>query len=77
MSPHYYAVPGGTDSWGHVLQTCVGVSVFLQSALPFAYDLEKVIDDWIMMSFLVGNDFLPHLPNMHIRQVKGQMISNI
>lgn len=43
----------------------------LQDRLPFKYDLEKIIDDWILMGFLVGNDFLPHLPNMHIRQVKG------
>lgn len=32
------------------------------------YDLERVIDDWVMMGFLVGNDFVPHLPHMHIRQ---------
>ncbi|XP_061694188.1 5'-3' exoribonuclease 1 isoform X2 [Syngnathoides biaculeatus] len=30
------------------------------------YDLEKIIDDWILMSFLVGNDFIPHLPHLHI-----------
>lgn len=33
------------------------------------YDLEKVIDDWILLSILVGNDFVPHLPMLHI--VKG------
>ena len=32
------------------------------------YDLERVIDDWVLMGFLVGNDFVPHLPNMHIKQ---------
>uniref|UniRef100_A0AAQ6A3E3 5'-3' exoribonuclease 1 n=1 Tax=Amphiprion ocellaris TaxID=80972 RepID=A0AAQ6A3E3_AMPOC len=30
------------------------------------YDLERVIDDWILMGFLVGNDFIPHLPHLHI-----------
>ncbi|XP_037132370.1 5'-3' exoribonuclease 1 isoform X1 [Syngnathus acus] len=30
------------------------------------YDLERIIDDWILMSFLVGNDFIPHLPHLHI-----------
>ncbi|KAA8586685.1 hypothetical protein FQN60_000521 [Etheostoma spectabile] len=30
------------------------------------YDLERIIDDWILMGFLVGNDFIPHLPNLHI-----------
>ena len=41
----------------------------LQDKLPFGYDLEHIIDDWILMGFLMGNDFIPHLPNMHIRQV--------
>ncbi|ODM95979.1 5'-3' exoribonuclease 1 [Orchesella cincta] len=35
------------------------------------YDLECVIDDWILMNILVGNDFVPHLPNLHI--VKGAL----
>ncbi|KXJ17198.1 5'-3' exoribonuclease 2 [Exaiptasia diaphana] len=38
------------------------------STLSFPYDLERVIDDWILMGFLVGNDFIPHLPHMHIKQ---------
>lgn len=31
--------------------------------------MEKLIDDWILLSILVGNDFVPHLPKLHI--VKG------
>ncbi|KAJ7394677.1 5'-3' exoribonuclease 1 [Desmophyllum pertusum] len=38
----------------------------LKDKLPFPYDLERIIDDWILMGFLVGNDFIPHLPNLHI-----------
>ncbi|XP_068754427.1 5'-3' exoribonuclease 1-like isoform X2 [Montipora capricornis] len=38
----------------------------LKDTLAFTYDLERVIDDWILMGFLVGNDFIPHLPNLHI-----------
>lgn len=38
----------------------------LQDKLGFKYDFEKIIDDWVLMGFLVGNDFIPHLPNLHI-----------
>ncbi|XP_071053139.1 5'-3' exoribonuclease 1 isoform X2 [Onthophagus taurus] len=34
--------------------------------LAFKYDIEKIIDDWVLMGFLVGNDFIPHLPYLHI-----------
>uniref|UniRef100_A0A3B3ZF56 5'-3' exoribonuclease 1 n=1 Tax=Periophthalmus magnuspinnatus TaxID=409849 RepID=A0A3B3ZF56_9GOBI len=38
----------------------------LKEHLGSKYDLERIIDDWILMGFLVGNDFIPHLPNLHI-----------
>lgn len=40
----------------------------LKEKLSFPFDLEKMIDDWVLMGFLVGNDFIPHLPNLHIAQ---------
>ena len=45
------------------------IFLFLQEKITFGYDLEKIIDDWILMGFLVGNDFIPNLPNLHINHV--------
>ena len=38
------------------------------SVLEFPFDMERVIDDFILMAFFVGNDFLPNLPNLHINE---------
>ncbi|XP_060800903.1 5'-3' exoribonuclease 1 [Amyelois transitella] len=40
--------------------------ISIKDKLPFPFDIEKIVDDWVLMGFLVGNDFIPNLPNMHI-----------
>lgn len=49
----------------------------LKHTLQFSYDLEKIIDDFILMSFFVGNDFLPHLPGLHINEGALALMFNI
>mmetsp|Transcript_46971 Transcript_46971/g.96038 ORF Transcript_46971/g.96038 Transcript_46971/m.96038 type:complete len:543 (-) Transcript_46971:1085-2713(-) len=37
-----------------------------RESLPYEYTIERVVDDFIFMCMLIGNDFLPSLPHLDI-----------
>ncbi|KAH7036342.1 exoribonculease Dhp1 [Macrophomina phaseolina] len=64
--------------WLHVsiLREYLAAEMFVENQ-GFAFDLERALDDWVFMCFFVGNDFLPHLPSLEIREQGIDTLINI
>lgn len=63
--------------WLHISVLREYLSIELNpGSLNNFFDFERAIDDWIFMCFFCGNDFLPHLPSLSIREQGLEFLLN-
>ncbi|KAJ2817808.1 exonuclease II Exo2, partial [Coemansia erecta] len=57
---------GCSPQYAAMEQGCTASADAVSNGDPNAFDLERIIDDYVLMIMLVGNDFLPNLPKLSI-----------
>ncbi|KAH3670343.1 hypothetical protein WICMUC_004839 [Wickerhamomyces mucosus] len=40
----------------------------LKTDLSFEYNFERILDDFVLIMYVIGNDFLPNLPDLHLNK---------
>ncbi|EDK45238.1 5'-3' exoribonuclease 1 [Lodderomyces elongisporus NRRL YB-4239] len=40
----------------------------IEEQISFEFDFERILDDFILIMYVIGNDFLPHLPDLHLNK---------
>ena len=51
----------------HIVREYLG-RFFNNIQLKFEWNIERLIDDFVLLCFFIGNDFLPHIPGLSIRK---------
>lgn len=37
-----------------------------QSKMNFEFNMDNIVDDWVVLMTLIGNDYIPGLPNFNL-----------